>query len=449
MISPALGIVADDDTGGTDVAGMLRERGWRPLLVFDLPDVGRLARWSEGYDAVVMCVGTRSVEPELARERTRTAIERLRGVGCGDFYVKYCSTFDSTERGNIGPSLDAALDALGEPLTIVVPALPVNGRTTYMGYHFVGRQLLSDSPMRDHPLNPMRNPNLVDHLSRQTRRAVGLVDHPTVRGGAARVAAELERLRARGVAMAVVDCIDDGDLAAIVAGNAGAGLRLVSGGSGLAMRMRPPRAAGEAGSASAGGAARGADSRAGVLVIAGSCSQATRRQNQRFIDAGNGATALSAAEIRAGGEAAARAVSEAIAALGAGRDYLIAASAPPEVVAGIQREAAREGLTAEELGARIGHGLAEIARAILRAQSVAGLLIAGGETSGSLCRELGFGALAVGENIAPGVPLCFAREGFELPLVLKSGNFGGPDFYAQAGAAIRAAAAGHEAPPLL
>src|SRR2546423_7055685 len=156
--------IADDDTGASDLAGMLAGQGLRTLLVIDLPSAGQFLEWSEGHHAVVMAEGTRNLPPAEARERTRAA---LRIVGARDprvYQVKYCSTFDSTPEGNIGPTVDAALEELGEEFTVALPALPVNGRTTYQGYHFVGRLLLSDSHMREHPLTPMTDPNLVELL---------------------------------------------------------------------------------------------------------------------------------------------------------------------------------------------------------------------------------------------------------------------------------------------
>src|SRR5215216_1181877 len=201
--------VADDDTGASDLPGMLAEQGLSTLLVIDLPTADQFFEWSRDYNAVVMDIGTRNLSPAVAHVRTREAIRALQAARPRLFQVKYCSTFDSTPEGNIGPSIEAALDELGEQFTIAVPALPVNGRTTYMGYHFVHRQLLSDSSLRNHPLTPMTNPNLVDLLGRQTSRHVGLAPYPAVEAGAERLKDYLDELRAEGVAIAVVDCLND------------------------------------------------------------------------------------------------------------------------------------------------------------------------------------------------------------------------------------------------
>ena len=169
MSAPVFCAVADDDTGATDLAGMLSEEGLRTVLVVD----GNPERWSAGYDAVILGIGSRALPCAEAYARTRDAVRKLRSLAPRVIEIKYCSTFDSTAEGNIGPSIDAAMDELGEPFTVALPALPVNGRTTYMGHHFVHRQLLSESPMRNHPLTPMRNPDLVSHLQSADQTAGG------------------------------------------------------------------------------------------------------------------------------------------------------------------------------------------------------------------------------------------------------------------------------------
>src|SRR5215216_424165 len=203
----AFAAIADDDTGASDLAGMLAEQGLRTLLVIDLPEAGQFTEWSRGSDALVLAAGTRNLPAAVARERTRAAIRLARACDPRLFQIKYCSTFDSTPAGNIGPSIDAAMDELQADFTIALPALPVNGRTTYQGYHFVHQQLLSDSPMREHPLTPMTNPNLVDLLARQTARRVGLAPYREVEGGIEQLMRCFAGLRAAGVAIAVVDCL--------------------------------------------------------------------------------------------------------------------------------------------------------------------------------------------------------------------------------------------------
>ena len=427
--------IADDDTGASDLAGMLAGQDVKTVLVLDLPRPDQLAEWCAGAGAVVLAEGTRAIDPGLAYERTRAAIRLVRPLNPGLFQIKYCSTFDSTERGNIGPTIDAAMDELEVDFTIAFPALPVNGRTTYMGYHFVHQQLLSDSPMRNHPLTPMTNPNLANFLGRQTRRKVGLVSFRDVDAGAGAIRQRFAELRATGTQIAVVDCLADRHVAAIC--EAAADLRLISGGSGPGIGLPPvwrsrgllgePRREPEEASAER--------SRLGCLIVAGSCSEATRSQNDWIAEQGVMVLRLNAREIAAGEFQRQPVLDRAIDELRRGRPCLIATSASPGEVKEVQEWGRREGLSADEVGLRVARELAELARAIVEEQAVSGLISAGGETSGALCRRLEFGAFRVGKNIEPGVPLCHSLGRFRLPVVLKSGNFGSRNFY---GLAIQA-----------
>jgi uncharacterized protein YgbK (DUF1537 family) len=428
--------VADDDTGASDLAGMLAEHGVPTLLVIDLPSAEQFLEWSEGYAAVVMAEGTRNVAPAAAYERTRAAVRLLRAREPRLFQIKYCSTFDSTPEGNIGPSIDAALDELGEDFTVAVPALPVNGRTTYQGYHFVHGRLLSDSPMRHHPLTPMTNPDLVDLLARQTRRKVGLAQCGDVEAGAVRLKERFQELRREGVAVALVDCLSERHMEVIC--RASEGLRLVSGSSGFgrllpliwrerglvagAAESRPPLPP----------AARGA----GSLIVAGSCSEATRRQNGWLSGKGASVSRVRPEELLGGGLDRDALVKHLRGELSRGRHCLLATSGAPDEVREAQDWAARGGLTPRELGEAVSDSLAGLVLEVLEGQPAGGLIVAGGETSGAMCRRLKLGALRVGKNIEPGVPLCLSLGEFRLPVVLKSGNFGGEDFYGRALEAI-------------
>jgi uncharacterized protein YgbK (DUF1537 family) len=436
MESLIFAAVADDDTGASDLAGMLAERGVRTLLVIDLPASAQFAEWSRGFDAVVLAEATRNLPAPAAYERTRAAVRLLLERRPRLFQIKYCSTFDSTDEGNIGPSVDAALDELGEEFTVALPALPVNGRTTYQGYHFVHGQLLSDSPMSRHPLTPMTDPNLVGLLGRQTRRKVGLAPYAAVEAGVEALRARLASLRAEGVNVALVDCLHEGHLRTI--GRATEGLRLVTGSSAFGMCLpdlwrergllretsegwRPPVK-------EAGGA--------GCLLVAGSCSEATRRQNGWLTERGAAFEQLAAPDLVAGRLDAAGIVRRARAELDAGRHFLLTTSAEAEDVRRVQEWGAGEGLTTAALGEALSYALADLALEVLSKGPAGGLVVAGGETSGAACRRLGLGALRVGRNIEPGVPLCFSLGRFRLPVVLKSGNFGGEDFYGKALGAV-------------
>jgi 3-dehydrotetronate 4-kinase len=424
--------VADDDTGASDLAGMLAERGARTLLVIDLPSPEQLSEWGRGYDAVVLAEGTRNLPAPLAYERTRAAVRLLRARRPRLFQIKYCSTFDSTDEGNIGPSVDAALDELGEEFTVAVPALPVHGRTTYRGYHFVHGRLLSDSPMSRHPLTPMTNSNLVELLGRQTRRKVGLAPYAAVEAGEEVLREHLRSLRAEGVAVALVDCLNEAHLRTIC--RATVDLPLVTGSSAFGMCLPGLwRERGLLGETSAAWRPPGARARGrGCLIVAGSCSEATRGQNEWLARRGAAVRQLSAIELVAGRLDRAALVRQVRAELDAGRHTLLSTSAAAEDVRQVQRWGEGEGLTVPALGEALSYALADVALEVLVGGEVGGLVVAGGETSGAACRRLGLGALRVGKNIEPGVPLCFSLGKFRLPVVLKSGNFGGEDFYGKA-----------------
>ena len=224
--------IADDDTGATDIAGMLAQEGVRTLLVLEGATDVELRGWIRDVDAVVIGTASRNISPQEAYDRTAASMARLAPFAPNTFFIKYCSTFDSTARGNIGPSIDAAMDILNQTFTIVLPALPVNGRTTYMGHHFVGTQLLSESSMRLHPLTPMTESNLVVHLQKQTKRKVSLIDLQTVRRGAESIRERVGAFTSQGETIAVVDCTCDEELATI--GETVANERLLSGSSALA-----------------------------------------------------------------------------------------------------------------------------------------------------------------------------------------------------------------------
>ncbi len=436
MKYPIFTAVADDDTGATDLAGMLADHGLRTVLVIDIPGSDALARWSREADAVIIGAGTRALSPVEAYHRTRAAVRLAASLRPRVIEIKYCSTFDSTPEGNIGPSLDAAMDELGEPFTVALPALPVNGRTTFMGHHFVFQQLLSDSPMRDHPLTPMRNPNLVTHLQSQTRRRVGLAAHPVTRQ-------KLADLRSAGVEIAILDCVSDADLEAVC--EAIADLRLISGSSAPAMKL--PAIWRRNGWWEPAGCAlsRPETGGRGCLIVAGSCSVATRAQNA-WIES-QGAAVISVDALRlARGETCSEAAGAAGDILAKGGVCLLKTASSPEDISRVHAWAGERGLPVNEAGLRIAYALAALVRTILERQLPSTLIVAGGETSGAVCRTLELGALEVGRNIEPGVPLCVSLGRFRLPVVLKSGNFGSQDFYARAQAAANQIAASNPPP---
>jgi uncharacterized protein YgbK (DUF1537 family) len=413
-----LGCIADDLTGATDLANTLVRQGMRTVQVIGVPDADAPL---PDADAIVVALKSRTIPAAEAVAMSRAALERLRTAGARQFFFKYCSTFDSTDQGNIGPVADALLADLGESFTIACPAFPENQRTIYLGHLFVGRVLLSDSSMRTHPLTPMTDANLVRVLGRQTKAKVDLVPFAVVSQGPQAVAAEFARLRAAGVAHAVVDAVEDRHLLDI--GTACAELKLVTGGSGIALGL--PENFRRQGLLSTTGTADALPKVAGKeAVIAGSCSAATLLQIEQMKRT-RPAFAIDPVALAADEGLAGRAIAWARERLANG-PVLIYASAPPDEVARIQQTLGRE-----RAGELIEHALAEIAAGLVAAGGRR-LVVAGGETSGAVVQRLGAKALRIGPQIDPGVPWTVSIGEPALALALKSGNFGTPDFFTKA-----------------
>jgi uncharacterized protein YgbK (DUF1537 family) len=419
-----LGCIADDFTGGTDLAGMLVKAGMRTVQLIGVP-AGPLPIDAEGVDAVVIALKSRTSPVDEAVAGSLAALSWLQQAGCRQFYFKYCSTFDSTARGNIGPVAEALMQALGTSFTIACPAFPANGRTIYKGYLFVGDELLSESGMRHHPLTPMTDPSLVRVLQRQVKGKVGLADYRVVAQGAAAIGTRLAALREQGGNFAVVDAISNPDLEAI--GAACADMPLVTGGSGLALglpenfRRRGLLAHLDAADAlPATGGAR--------AVIAGSCSQATQRQVALMRESAPSFHVDPLALAR-GADVAGAALAWAKGQLGQA-PLLVFATATPETVKAVQAQ-----LGVERAGSLVEDALAAIAQGLV-ALGVGQLIVAGGETSGAVVKALGLSGLRIGPEIDPGVPWTTAlqagRDGAPLALALKSGNFGSDDFFLKA-----------------
>ena len=266
-----LGCIADDLTGGTDLSGILVNNGMRTVQMIGVPD----GPWPDDAVAVVVALKSRTIPVDQAIAQSLAALKWLQGAGCVQYYFKYCSTFDSTPKGNIGPVAEALMDALGADFTIACPAFPATRRTIYHGHLFVGGVPLNESGMQHHPLTPMTDANLVRVLQQQVKRKVGLVDHPIVSTGADAIASRFIQLRQEGFGFAIVDAISDGDLVAIAA--AAAQLPLITGGSGLAQGLpKNFRQQGLLNASASGGRTPAADGF--KAVIAGSCSTATRNQ---------------------------------------------------------------------------------------------------------------------------------------------------------------------------
>ncbi|WP_340530526.1 3-oxo-tetronate kinase, partial [Cupriavidus necator] len=231
---PLLGCIADDFTGATDLANTLVRNGMRTVQTIGLPDVGAVQDIGEA-DALVVALKSRTIPAVEAVARSLAALQWLRAQGCRQFVFKYCSTFDSTDAGNIGPVVEALLAALDSDFTIACPAFPENGRTIFRGHLFVGDVLLNESGMEHHPLTPMTDASLVRVLQRQSKSKVGLLRHDAVARGAQATAERIAALRTDGVRMAIADAVSDADLFTL--GEACAGLPLITGGSGIALGL--------------------------------------------------------------------------------------------------------------------------------------------------------------------------------------------------------------------
>jgi uncharacterized protein YgbK (DUF1537 family) len=413
-----LGCIADDFTGATDLANTLVRGGMGTVQVIGVPAPGAPA---PDADAIVVALKSRTAPANHAVADSLAALAWLTAAGCKQFFFKYCSTFDSTDDGNIGPVADALVSALGCGFAIACPAFPANGRTVYQGHLFVGYQLLSESGMQDHPLTPMRDPNLVRVLSRQTEGTVGLAPFATVERGAAVIRSALAALKEQGRRYAIVDATTEAHLLAI--GEALDGQALVTGGSGVAMGLPENfRRAGLLG-AHDPGALPPIEGHAAVL--AGSCSRttlyqvATARDQAPTLELDPLATPDAAALVRQAVEWSAGKLGPA--------PVIIAASSTPDRVAALQARLGRDAA-----GALVEDALAGIAEALVAA-GVRRLVVAGGETSGAVVSRLGVRQLRIGAEIEPGVPWTLAEgAGPPLLLALKSGNFGGRDFLLQA-----------------
>jgi 3-dehydrotetronate 4-kinase len=417
-MSLLLGCIADDFTGATDLASMLVRHGMATVQLIGVPE-----REVDAGDAqaVVVALKSRTIAAPDAIDQSLAALIWLQAQGARQILFKYCSTFDSTDQGNIGPVSDALLDALGAEFTIACPALPENGRSVYMGHLFVGERLLSDTHMRHHPLTPMTDSNLVAVLGRQSRHPVGLVPYLVVERGSEAIQARFADLKRAGVRQAIADATSERHL--IDLGTAAADLALITGGSGIAMGL--PENFRRAGLLAETGEADRLPAVGGyAAVLAGSCSAATLEQIERFAASGP-VLALDPLALARDGAEVERAIVWAEQRLGAG-PVLIRSSAPSEEVARVQAAVGRE-----RAGAAIEVAMARIARALVE-RGVRRLVVAGGETSGAVVAALGVRGLRIGPPIDPGVPWTVSLGEPHLALALKSGNFGTPDFFRKA-----------------
>lgn len=417
--SPLIGAIADDMTGATDLALMLAKEGMRTVQVIGPENISFAP---PGTDAVVVAMKSRTNPPEEAVAMSRAAADSLLSAGVQQVLFKYCSTFDSTDRGNIGPVADMLLDRLDCPIAVACPAFPATGRTIYQGHLFVNGRLLSESGMQNHPLTPMTDPDLVRVLSRQSANDVGLVSLATVRQGPEAIRSRLDELSRGGMRLAILDAVEDDDLR--VAGKALAGTRLITGGSGIALGLPENfRGEGKLGEAGASMMPR-VDGRAAIL--SGSCSTATNEQVARALAAGVPGFKVDPLEVTDTAATIAAVVEWAVGQPASG-PVIVHATDTPDNVSAVQQKLGRD-----QAGALVEEVMAGVASALPPA-GFGRIVVAGGETSGAVIGALAVKALVIGPEIAPGVPWTEAL-GTEKPLALalKSGNFGGPDFFQDA-----------------
>ncbi len=426
-----LGCIADDFTGATDLANNLVRAGMRVVQAIGVPEIAP----DTDADAVVVALKSRTLPGKEAIALSLDALRWLQAQRAEQIYFKYCSTFDSTAQGNIGPVTEALMDALagreGADFTIATPAFPDNQRAVFKGHLFVGDVLLNESGMQNHPLTPMKDSNLVRVLQLQCRRKVGLIDYAVIAQGEAAIRARISELRAQGVGLAIVDAISNDDLLRL--GPALKGMPLVTAGSGVAIALAANFGIAPSHAASALPPAKGSQA-----VVSGSCSLATLRQVRAFIQAGGPAFAIDALQIAAGVDVTAQALAWAAPLLPDG-PVLIYSTADSNAVKSVQEQ-----LGVQQAGALLEGTLAAVARGLV-GLGVRQLIVAGGETAGACVQALNISQMKIGPQIDPGVPWCHAQAHADpeagLHLALKSGNFGAEEFFDKAFAMLASSAA--------
>ena len=411
-----LGCIADDFTGATDLANNLVRAGMRVVQTIGVPN----APLSAEVDAVVVALKSRTIAPQDAIDQSLQALQWLQGQGAQQIYFKYCSTFDSTAQGNIGPVTEALMQALQTDFTIATPAFPDNGRTVFKGYLFVGDVLLNESGMQHHPLTPMTDANLVRVMQAQCTSKVGLLTHKTIAQGTASIGQEITNLKQQGVRIAIVDAVSNDDLMRL--GPALKGMPLVTAGSGVAIGLPQNFGLSPTPQASVLPKASGLQA-----VVSGSCSQATNRQVAHFKATGRPTFLIDPLHLKGSWEELAQeALAWAQGHLASG-PVLVYSTATPESVQAVQSQLGVEGA-----GHQVEQALAAIARGLVQ-QGVHQLVIAGGETSGACVQALSIEQLQIGPQIDPGVPWCHAHTPMgSVHITLKSGNFGTDDFFSKA-----------------
>lgn len=406
-----LGVIADDFTGASDIASFLVENGLRTVQMNGVPQTAL----EQETDAIVISLKSRSNPVQEAVQQSLEALHWLQNNGATQFYFKYCSTFDSTAQGNIGPVTDALLDALGENFTIITPALPVNGRTIFNGYLFVGQMLLNESGMQNHPITPMTDANLMRLMDRQAQGKTGLVPYADVIKGADNVKHCFQQLQQQGFRYAVVDAVDNSQLAVLA--EAVADMKLVTGGSGLAAYLAQHQAQGKRHQAFV-------PPKGKTVILSGSCSVMTNKQ-VAYYQTKAATQWLDVEQALSNDNYVEQLFDWVVEHLDDVQAPLVYATVAPEKLKQIQQQ-----FGAETASQAIEQTFAQLA-ARLRNYGVTNFITAGGETSSIVVQKLGFKGFNIGKQIAPGVPWLGVLDA-PVYLALKSGNFGQEAFFSQA-----------------
>jgi uncharacterized protein YgbK (DUF1537 family) len=410
-----LGCIGDDFTGSSDLAKTLSKQGMKTVQYTGVP----YEPAAEDVEAGVVALKSRSIDPDEAVRQSLLALAWLKEQGCEQIFFKYCSTFDSTSQGNIGPVIDALAQALEAHKVIVCPAFPGTGRSIYQGHLFVKDVLLNESGMQNHPLTPMTDPDIRRWLAKQTRNKVGHVAADSVLSGAQKIKDALQTQHDSGKRLIVVDALTDADLLEI--GIAAEDLPLITGGSGVALGL--PANFSKKGKIAVKQASWHGES-GKCVVLSGSCSNATRAQVALHSET-NPFFEIDASQVINGQLDASTVVQWALNTQGI---PLIFSSADPDAVTKIQERFGRE-----QSAAALEDFFAELARQFVQS-GVTKILTAGVETSGAVVEGLKLSTLEIGPQIDPGVPAL--RAGESLVIALKSGNFGAPDYFVKAAAVL-------------
>ena len=412
-----LGCIADDFTGATDLASMLARSGVNVSLRIGVP----LSTPENTAEIEVIALKTRSISASKAIEESLSALKWLNEAGAKKYFFKYCSTFDSTAEGNIGPVSEALMNELKVDQTIYCPAFPENGRSIYMGNLFVGQKLLSESSMKDHPLTPMNDSNLMRLLSAQVSRRVGLADRIVVNSGVNSLKEKLISLKENDVPHVIVDAVADTDLDTIA--NACQDMDFITGGSALAMPLAEFYKA--SGKISANdNSFMNKKLNTGSIILSGSCSEMTIIHVKNFIQRGAAAFQLDPIDLAENGV---KKVLDWLSSQDFTKNIIIYATSDPDTVKKVQAE-----LGVDMAGKIVEQGLSECAIAA-RELGIKNFIIAGGETSGAITKALNVRQLDIGIEIAPGVPWTFSgKRNNQIALSLKSGNFGSEEFFTEA-----------------